>query len=249
MIEAVTKNQMAIVIFRALESVGSSNVVLHHFDFEEGGDIDFCCERHDLDEFLRSLRECLLVEHWRVIQVLEHEQSAAYIVCGAEEDSSDFLILDYCEDYRVRGHVVLSQREILKNQRNLAWDWTDPSVEDALLCLRKSFKKRRWSFAELKLKLRRLLKPRGLLVECPEDVRESLENSVSACFRKVVAEPNSLLGVFGSTLILMQPDKVGALRKWILTKMNCWLKASSEDEVRQFLVKRTAFYYGWEQDV
>jgi len=291
--------------FCDLHNAGLGGVILHHFEFEDGGDIDFCVNSRGLHLFLEVLRSCLGRREWDVIQVLEHEQSGAYVVCGPAAGSGDFLLLDYCEDYRIRGHVVLQQDEMLKDQRDLSWGgngaselvelsyrfvkaaakkkdpsgvrkdledlwvkeemsfrawlkdrwglrmetWTDSSVEEALSDLQSMLKKRRWSLGELRLKLNRFLSPRGLLVECGQEDHEKLKAAIAPCFRKVETEPSSLRGVMGSTLILVRPGRVRGLRKWILNRMDCWLEASSGPDVGKFLVKRTASYHGWEQDV
>ena len=43
-------------IFRDLERGGINCVILHHFDFEEGGDFDFSANIADLDLFLLHLQ-------------------------------------------------------------------------------------------------------------------------------------------------------------------------------------------------
>ena len=42
-------------IFRGLAEEDMCCVILHHFDFEEGGDIDFCVDVSGLEVFLRAL--------------------------------------------------------------------------------------------------------------------------------------------------------------------------------------------------
>ncbi len=293
--------ELAQLIFRSFESDGVSCAILHHFDFEEGGDIDFCFGSRGLDQFLISLRAFLKKEVWEVIQVLEHEQSGAYVVCGSIKAGGGFLLLDYCEDYRVRGHLVLTQEEMLKNQRELTWGgrgasefaelcyrfvkaaakkknpekitkeleelwgrqgetfsawlstrwgvemitWSGDSVAKSLNELRQLLGKRKWSLDEVGLKLRRLLTPRGLLVECSEDGCVKLRQKLAPCFREVKEGFCSFRAVFGSTLIIEKSGKTIGWRRWVLKKMNCWMESSSSEEIIQFLAERTAQSQRW----
>lgn len=108
-------------VFRALENSEQPCVILHHFDFEVGGDIDFCVDAESLREVIDRLRDFLKKVEWRIIQILEHEQTCAYIVSGPKDGGTEFLLLDLCLDYRVRGHLVLRASELVDGSRQLDW--------------------------------------------------------------------------------------------------------------------------------
>jgi hypothetical protein len=108
-------------IFRGLAEEGMCCVILHHFDFEEGGDIDFCVDVSGLEVFLRALKRLLGDQGWEVIQVFPHEQSGAYVVCRDSGGGGRYLLFDYCQDYRIRGHKILSCSEMLTDSKSLQW--------------------------------------------------------------------------------------------------------------------------------
>ncbi len=293
MIETTSGLKIPRQIFRRLEERGRC-VILHHFDFEEGGDIDFCGNFSDLGGFIALLKGVLDAEGWRILQVLEHEQAGAYIVCGDCEDLGRFLLLDYCYDYRVRGHLVLSNADIQESPRNLSWggkgaegwiefayrfskaaakrknaakttielqdlwdqneirfrawmrtrwdldmrEWNQTTVSSVLAQLELRMKKPILSVQEIALKIKRLRQPRGLWLECPEDIKSALGREVASCFRKVSMECSSVKWVLGSTLVVVGTGSTPWWKRRFLKLVNCWLEASSRGEVLEFLARR-----------
>lgn len=290
-------------IFRDLERGGINCVILHHFDFEEGGDIDFSANIADLDLFLLHLKSAVERARWNLVQVLIHEQTGAYIICHDSSRSGRYLLFDYCYDYRIRGHLILSGSELVRNSHALSWggkgssslieliyrfskaaakekspkeitrelralwennrapfddwlksrwgleikDWNEASVSFVLDQLRGRLAKQNWSITELKLKIKRLLEPRGLWVECPDEVRVAIGSELAPCFREVMEECGSLKPVLGSTLILASEGTTHGWKRKLLKLMRCWLEASSGEEVVQFLIDRNDRYQesGW----
>jgi len=285
-------------IFRDLESGGINCVILHHFDFEEGGDIDFSADVFDLDLFLLHLKSAVERARWNLVQVFIHEQTGAYIVCRDLSRSGRYLLLDYCYDYRIRGHLILSGSELVWNSHALSWggkgssglieliyrfskaaakekspkeitkelkglwenhhvpfddwlrsrwglqikDWDEATVSLVLDQLRRRLAKKNWSTAELKLKIKRLLKPRGLWVECPDEMKVVIGSELAPCFRNVMEGCGSLKPVLGSTLILASEGTTHGWKRKLLKLMRCWLEASSGEEVVQFLIDRNDRY-------
>ncbi len=114
-------NDVARNIFRDLGNGGMSCVILHHFDFEEGGDIDFFADASKLDLFFLHLKAAVERAKWKIVQVFVHERSGAYIICRDSAGSGRFLFFDCCYDYRVRGHLILSGSELGENSHLLSW--------------------------------------------------------------------------------------------------------------------------------
>ena len=285
-------------IFRDLESGGTNCVILHHFNFEEGGDIDFSADVFDLDLFLLHLKSAVERVRWNLVQVLIHEQTGAYIVCRDLSRRGRYLLFDYCYDYRIRGHLILSGSELVCNSHALPWggkgssglieliyrfakaaakekspkkitkelkslwenhhvpfddwlksrwglqikDWDEASVSFVLDQLRGRLAKQNWSITELRLKIKRLLKPRGLWVECPDEMKEAIGSELAPCFREVMEESDSLKPVLGSALILASEGTTHGWKRKLLKLMRCWLAASSGEEVVQFLIDRNDRY-------
>lgn len=289
-------------IFVGLRKRGSECAILHHFEMEDGGDIDFCC-LSPLDEFLTDLSEVMAPLGWDVIQVFEHERSAAYIVCRSREDRGRYLYFDYCADYRARGHLVLAKKELLAGSQSLPWggtrvseevelkyrfskaavkgknsstvkaelaplwerceeslrlwlrerwqvelkEWTLASVSGALAALAGQFKTPVRSLPEVRLKLRRILKPRGLVWEGPESVSTEMREDVSANFRSSTVSSSSsssigaLKGVFGSRLVMARHPNA----RFLLKLFGCYLQSDDSREAIRFLKERTARYAGW----
>lgn len=291
-------------IFLELETRGIECVILHHFDFEEGGDIDFCASEGNLEAFLGGLRAVLSGEGWQILQVFEHELSAAYIVCADMTEGGRFLLLDYCYDYRIRGHCILKNEEMLSSAQTLPWggmgcegsvelayrfakgaakgkdsekitedlkelyigheekfagwlserwslelgSWTERKVGSTLGHLAECLQKQSWSLDEVTLKARRLKRPRGLWLECPDELVGKIDKELGLCFRKVrrAQTPGaSLKSVMGSTLVIERTGRTPSWKRRGLQIMNCWLQASSVEDVIQFLGERNARYSKW----
>ena len=289
-------------VFVRLGLEGVECVILHHFNFEEGGDIDFCAKAPDLDLFLLHLKVVVEIEKWEIVQLLVHEQSGAYIVCRDSCGPGRYLLFDYCQDYRTRGHLILRCSELLENARVLPWGgsgshgfielayrfskaaakkknprkvtsdleslygcysgpferwlksrwslelkrWDEPSVALILGQLGQLLAKQHWSLDEVALKLKRMMKPRGLWIECPEELVSAIASEVGPCFRGVHKGGQSLKGILGSTLVIEKTGKTPVWKRELLKWMNCWLEASSSEEILRFLVGRSARYQNWE---
>ena len=82
--------EVARKVFCSLNEQGIASVILHHFDFEDGGDIDFCSNAKSLDDLYRHLHDILKRESWEILQILEHEQSAAYLICAGGDGKTQF---------------------------------------------------------------------------------------------------------------------------------------------------------------
>lgn len=287
--------------FRGLAEEDVPCVILHHFDFEEGGDIDFCADVSGLEVFSGALKRVLENQGWKVVQVFAHEQSGAYVVCRDSAEGGRYLLFDYCEDYRIRGHKILSRSEMLEDFKCLEWGgrgsngfielayrfskaavkrknasvithelrylwgchgvqldswlrgrwglevrvWDESSVARVLDQLRGRLKKRNWSIAELVLKIKRVFKPRGLWVECPDGRQAAMIGEVKPCFRSVRQGSSSLQPVLGSALVIEKKGGTSLWKRKVLKFINCWLEASSGEEVVQFLIERNARYQRW----
>ncbi|MDA7629346.1 hypothetical protein OAE11_01330 [Akkermansiaceae bacterium] len=301
MIEKLTPVTLARHVFRSFGQDGNPCVVLHHFDFETGGDIDFCADFPSSSSFLNELGPKLIELGWNVAQVLNHEQSGAYIVAFNESAIDDVVLFDFCADYRVRGHKILSVSDMQEDPRVLTWGglgssplieltyrfvksaakkkpvaevvqdlgdlwqscgggfqkwlhkcwsveldtWDEPAVQEALRALNVRLKKRRRSFAELKLKMGRVLKPSGLILECSVSEAENLREILSPFFRDVVIGYQNILPILGSTLVIVQEGEVSVLKQCFLTKIGCWLRSEDRDEIVGYLASRTSHYQGW----
>ena len=92
------------------------------------------------------------------------------------------------------------------------------------------------------------MRPRGLWIECGDDLKEEIEEEVGLCFRKVLTlkeERVSFKAVLGSTLVVRQVGETASWKRNVLKGMSCWLEAASGEEVIQFLVERNARYLNW----
>ena len=295
--------EVARKVFCSLNEQGIASVILHHFDFEDGGDIDFCSNAQSLDDLYRHLHDILKRESWEILQILEHEQSAAYLICAGGDGETQFLMLDACLDYRIQGHLVLPKADLLRGNRRLDWGgfaseasieltyrfvkaaakskppapmmdelaelwategdtlkawlqtrwgihlrgWSEDEVAKCFCEIRRALVKRQWSPAEIALKVRRVLTPRGLWIEWRGEQPTTIQSELGPAFRKIHRSACSMFKVFGSDLIFTRREQTGLFRRLFLKSIGCWLEASSTEDVMKFLVTRTARYHGWKK--
>lgn len=88
-------------------------------------DIDFAINPPDLSRVFRELRKFCHIHHIRLTQIIQHEQTAWYVVLSWQDNIGQlrFLQPDICGDYFQFGRQVLSAQTLLENRQK----YLDPS--------------------------------------------------------------------------------------------------------------------------
>lgn len=91
-------------------------------------DIDIVIDSSSLPKFLPTLTLFCEQKHAKIVQILQHEQSAWYWICAwtDKENAVQFLHPDVCTDFFRDGVLLLHNHELLKN-RLLVSSQTDSS--------------------------------------------------------------------------------------------------------------------------
>ena len=82
-------------------------------------DIDFAINPPDLSRVFRELRKFCHIHHIRLTQIIQHEQTAWYVVLSWQDNIGQlrFLQPDICGDYFQFGRQVLSAQTLLENRQ------------------------------------------------------------------------------------------------------------------------------------
>lgn len=123
-------------VFALLEARGVPYCVLHGADAVPGGvtsDVD-CIMPSDVvpEKLVTTLQQHRSELRAVVVQWLQHEATAHYLVLATEDDSTEpeFLALDVSSDYRRNGRVYYPGEEILASRRRENNFWVpSPAVE------------------------------------------------------------------------------------------------------------------------
>jgi hypothetical protein len=134
---------MSNIYFDFLDRLNDAAVdyaVLHNWEslrFGEVSDIDMAVAARDLGGLETAMRE-----HYRVLNVFHYEASSFGFVLAPKNDLSSVFIADISTDYRWRGRIFFTDRELLRNRRQWNGYWiAGPAQEFAYLFVKKIYEK------------------------------------------------------------------------------------------------------------
>jgi thymidylate kinase len=109
---------LATKLFDFLETEGIPYVMVgdsRHFPHEIPGDLDIVVEPQAIPEIHKLLSNFCTIHQARIVQVLQHEQSAYYYALAMPEQkpSVAFLHPDICGDFIRNGRLLLQAKDIL----------------------------------------------------------------------------------------------------------------------------------------
>jgi thymidylate kinase len=117
-----TKLEMARELFRFFDRNAVQYVVVgdvSRFSQEIPSDIDIVVDSRDMDFIAQRLNEFCQLLDLRIVQVLQHEQTAWCFILTGQNDRSKLLFLhpDICSDYYRHGVLFLKANELLAGCR------------------------------------------------------------------------------------------------------------------------------------
>jgi hypothetical protein len=106
--------------FAWLETAGVRAALLHGGEdgFEsEISDVDHVVEPAGFVRIAELVHQYCTANGWRLCQVLRHEDTAAFCVCSALDDTACVVALDACSDYRRNGQSFICSEDLLENRQ------------------------------------------------------------------------------------------------------------------------------------
>lgn len=149
-------------LWSEFEKDGHKSVILHSWkELPEGlkSDVDFAVSGISSLELLRWVFYFNNRHGWRLVQVIEHEPSAFYMVCIQAEAPFQAMALDVTWDYRRLGHLLVPSEVLMSGRRmpeGKSFHVPTPGAEFCYI-LAKSAAKRK-HFKEVKERLEELLR-------------------------------------------------------------------------------------------
>ena len=129
--------------FEFLDRLNAASVdyaILHDWEslrFGDVSDIDMVVAARDFGRLETCLRE-----HYRVLNVFHYEAASFGFVLAPTSDLSAIFIADISTDYRCRGRIFFTDREMLQNRRLWNGYWiAGPAQEFAYLVVKKIYEK------------------------------------------------------------------------------------------------------------
>jgi hypothetical protein len=107
-------------LWPAFEEAGHKAVILHSWEHLPEGldsDVDFAVSGLSPLELLRWVFDFSQKHGWRLVQVIEHEPRALYMVCIQEEAPFHAMALDVTWDYRRLGHRLIFSEVLMTGRR------------------------------------------------------------------------------------------------------------------------------------
>lgn len=173
----------------ALDSRGIEYAILGRVDdYPEGidSDVDFVVSRESLAEVAALLGEDGVVLGARLLQAVWHETGVCFVL-ASRDTPHVFLNVDACADFRRKGHLWVSARQLLQGRRRHSAGFWIPSIPSAFLYyLIKRIDKKEINSAQLAY-LRSLYKLDE--AECRAAVTERFGEKLSAHLMRVVSTP------------------------------------------------------------
>lgn len=132
--------------FATLEERGIPYVVLHSYEKLPGNvdsDVDYCVPSGKLNDASAVLRAVAADLGWLVVQKLQHEAEAFYLVAIDPANPAEFVKLDGCSHFLKGGHPLLSDSVLMQNRRKVNGFWVPCPSSEFIYLLAKALGKRK----------------------------------------------------------------------------------------------------------